>query len=32
MTDEEFPIADIEALGYQAIFFGQKTHYGVALC
>ena len=31
VTDEEFPIADIEALGYQAIFFGQKTHYGVAL-
>ena len=31
VTDEEFPISDIEALGYQAIFFGQKTHYGVAL-
>ncbi|MCP4490823.1 MAG: exodeoxyribonuclease III [Gammaproteobacteria bacterium] len=31
VQDHEFPIADIEAMGYQAIFMGQKTHYGVAL-
>ena len=31
VTDEDFPLADIEALGYQAAFTGQKTHYGVAL-
>lgn len=29
--DADFPLADIEAMGYQAIFHGQKTHYGVAL-
>ncbi len=31
VQDHEFPLADIEELGYQAIFMGQKTHYGVAL-
>ncbi|GAA6152913.1 exodeoxyribonuclease III [Pseudoteredinibacter isoporae] len=31
VTDEDFPIADIEALGYHVAFHGQKTHYGVAL-
>ena len=31
VTDEEFPVADIEALGYHAVFHGQKTHYGVAI-
>lgn len=31
VTDEDFPIADIQAMGYNAIFMGQKTHYGVAL-
>ncbi len=31
VTDEEFPVADIEAMGYQVAFHGQKTHYGVAL-
>lgn len=31
VTDEDFPLADIEALGYHAIFHGQKTHYGVAI-
>lgn len=31
VQDHEFPVADIEALGYQAIYMGQKTHYGVAL-
>jgi len=29
--DADFPIAEIEAMGYQAIFHGQKTHYGVAM-
>lgn len=29
--DEAFPVADVEALGYHVEFFGQKTHYGVAL-
>jgi exodeoxyribonuclease-3 len=31
VQDHEFPIAEIEALGYQVIYMGQKTHYGVAL-
>jgi len=31
VQDHEFPLAEIEALGYQAMFMGQKTHYGVAL-
>jgi exodeoxyribonuclease-3 len=31
VQDHEFPLADIQALGYEAIFMGQKTHYGVAL-
>lgn len=29
--DEQFPLADIEGLGYHVAFFGQKSHYGVAL-
>jgi exodeoxyribonuclease-3 len=29
--DEDFPLTMIEALGYQAHFHGQKSHYGVAL-
>lgn len=31
VTDQDFPIADIEAMGYHVVFHGQKTHYGVAL-
>lgn len=31
VTDEDFPLAQIQAMGYNAIFTGQKTHYGVAL-
>lgn len=31
VTDEEFPAGHMEALGYHAEYFGQKTHYGVAL-
>lgn len=31
VADEQFPLADIEALGYHAHFHGQKGHYGVAL-
>ena len=31
VQDHEFPIADIQALGYEVIYMGQKTHYGVAL-
>jgi exodeoxyribonuclease-3 len=31
VDDAQFPQADIEALGYQAYFHGQKGHYGVAL-
>ena len=31
VQDHEFPLAEIEALGYQTLFMGQKTHYGVAL-
>lgn len=31
VQDHEFPIEDIRAMGYEAEFMGQKTHYGVAL-
>ena len=31
VQDGDFPVAAIEALGYHAVFSGQKTHYGVAL-
>lgn len=31
VQDVEFPRKQIEALGYQVAFFGQKSHYGVAL-
>ena len=31
VTDEDFPVSMIESLGYEAAFYGQKTHYGVAL-
>jgi exodeoxyribonuclease III len=31
LTDGDFPAADFEALGYQAVASGQKTYNGVAL-
>lgn len=31
VTDEDFPVAEVESLGYHVYFYGQKTHYGVAL-
>lgn len=31
VQDQDFPLDMVEALGYRAHFFGQKTHYGVAL-
>ncbi|MDN3639939.1 exodeoxyribonuclease III [Simiduia curdlanivorans] len=31
VQDIDFPISAIEAMGYHAIYHGQKTHYGVAL-
>ncbi len=31
VTDADFPIADIRTLGYEVVFHGQKSHYGVAL-
>lgn len=31
VNDPDFPVEAIEALGYQVIYHGQKTHYGVAL-
>lgn len=31
VRDEEFPVDDIRAMGYHVEFFGQKTHYGVAV-
>ena len=31
LTDENFPLADIEKLGYQCVRCGQKTYNGVAL-
>ncbi len=29
--DEAFPLAEVEAMGYQVHFHGGKAHYGVAL-
>jgi len=29
--DKDFPLAMLESLGYHAEYFGQKSHYGVAL-
>jgi len=31
VSDEEFPLAAIEGLGYQVAYHGQKGHYGVCL-
>ena len=31
VSDEDFPVQAIEDLGYEVVFHGQKTHYGVAL-
>ena len=31
VTDEDFPVEEINDLGYDVAFHGQKTHYGVAL-
>lgn len=31
VQDHEFPINELNGMGYEAIFMGQKTHYGVAL-
>ncbi len=31
LEDEKFPVAEIEAAGYRAHWFGQKTYNGVAL-
>lgn len=31
VNDPDFPLAAIQAMGYQVAFHGQKTHYGVAL-
>ena len=30
-SDEDFPLEQIESLGYDVIYHGQKGHYGVAL-
>ncbi|MGH8314463.1 MAG: exodeoxyribonuclease III, partial [Steroidobacterales bacterium] len=31
LQDEEFPLAQVEALGFQAAWSGQKTYNGVAI-
>ena len=31
VQDSDFPLTAIQDLGYHALWFGQKTHYGVAL-
>jgi len=31
LTDENFPVEDIEAAGYRVIYSGQKTYNGVAI-
>ena len=30
VTNEDFPVEAINELGYECVFHGQKTHYGVA--
>ena len=31
VDNPQFPLADIEAMGYQVYYHGQKSHYGVAI-
>lgn len=31
VADDQFPVEQIEALGYRVVYHGQKTHYGVCL-
>ncbi|SFR45606.1 exodeoxyribonuclease-3 [Marinobacter daqiaonensis] len=31
VSDDQFPVEDVEAMGYHVNFHGQKGHYGVAL-
>ncbi|QNI02710.1 exodeoxyribonuclease III [Halomonas sp. SH5A2] len=31
VQDSEFPLADVEAMGYHVFYYGQKGHYGVAM-
>ncbi|UYG01455.1 MULTISPECIES: exodeoxyribonuclease III [unclassified Halomonas] len=31
VQDSEFPIKDVEAMGYHVVYYGQKGHYGVAM-
>lgn len=31
LTDENFPAAEIAAIGYESVFIGQKTYNGVAI-
>jgi exodeoxyribonuclease-3 len=31
LTDDAFPVAEIEAAGYRAVYSGQKTYNGVAI-
>ncbi len=31
VQDHDFPRQEVEAMGYEVVFLGQKTHYGVAL-
>jgi exodeoxyribonuclease-3 len=31
VVDEDFPVADVRAAGYHAVFSGQKTYNGVAM-
>ena len=31
LTDEKFPVGELQAAGYRSHFFGQKTYNGVAL-
>ncbi len=31
VMDENFPVDELKEIGYESAYFGQKTHYGVAL-
>ena len=31
VMDENFPVEELKELGYESVYFGQKTHYGVAI-
>ncbi len=31
VMDENFPVDELKEIGFESVYFGQKTHYGVAI-